>query len=145
MAKEAEPEMLMYVPKNPVMGELSRCAAVWSLGWLHAGDPDPSLGRQLIERVNDISILPVESSEVKRLCVISLGRMKSAEYAAEFRLGMEKATSKDKFAFAKRWALKQMTGEDFPEPTREIAANGIWFLEPISPKVKPENDNSAHP
>ena len=146
VAKEAEPEMRMYIPKNLLMGERSRCAAVWALGWLHVGDPDQSLGRQLIERVNDDAPLPPpsESFNFKRFCVISLGRMKAVEYAAEFRLNLEKARSSDKFAFAKRWALKQMTGEDPPDPVRDLARNGSWFLEPIPPKGNSETKDSAN-
>ena len=146
VAKEAEPEMRMYIPKDLLMGERSRCAAVWALGWLHAGDPDPSLGRQLIERINDNSPLPPpsESPNFKRFCIITLGRMKSVEYAAEFRLNLEKASSSDKFAFAKRWAVKQMTGEEPPNPVRDLARNGSWFLEPIPPKGKSEINDSAN-
>ena len=144
LAKEAEPEILMYVPKNALNGERSRCAAIWALGLLHAADPDKSIGRQLIERVNDNSALPFESVHVKRFCIISLGRMKATEYAAEFRLNLEKTSANDKFSFAKRWALKQMTGEEFPEPIRELAGNGTWFLDPIPPKEKPAIDKSAN-
>ena len=142
-AKEAEPEMLKYVPKNIYMGERSRSAAIWALGWLHAGDPDPSLGRQLIGRFNDNTFPPVESLLVKRICVISLGRMKAVDYADDFRRDLQKSMSNDKFSFARRWAINQMTGEEIPEPKGDLIGNGSWFLDPIPPKVKPETDGSA--
>ncbi len=143
VAKEAEPVALMYVPKNIVLGERSRCAAIWALGWFHAGDPDRALGRQLIERINDNDVLPVESFDVKRFCIVTLGRMKASEYAAEFRQNLGKVTSNDKFSLSKRWALTQMTGEEFPDPIPESAGYGIWFLDPIPPKAASGTGDSA--
>ncbi len=144
LAKEAEPEMLVYIPKNLLNGERSRCAAVWALGWLYAGNPDRSIARQLIERVNDNSMPPVENLPLKRICIISLGRMKAVEYAADIRKDLVNPTSSDKFSLSRRWALTQMTGEEFPDTTADFAGNGSWFLEPIPPKVTAGNDNSAN-
>ena len=146
LAKEAEPEMRVYVPKNLNMGERSRCAAIWALGWLHAGEPDRSLGRQLIDRVNDNEVLPPENFEVKRFSIVTLGRMKATEYAAEFRQNLVgTVTSNDKFSLSKRWALTQMTGEEFPDPVPELARPGIWFLDPIPPKSAPVTGDSPNP
>ena len=143
-AKEAEPEMLIYVPKNLLNGENSRCAAIWALGWLYAGNPDRSLGRQLIERVNDNAPIPVESGLVKRICVISLGRMKAVEYADQFRKSLGKVMSNDKFSFSVRWAVNQMTGEEFPDPIPNTTGSGSWFLDPIPPKVSSRNGDSVN-
>ena len=144
LAKEAEPEMLVYVPKNLMNGERSRCCAIWALGWLYAGKPDRSIGRQLIERVNDNSMPPVENLLVKRICIVSLGRMKAVDYAAEFRQKLGKKPSNDTYSLTLQWALTQMTGEEFPDVPPELAGIGGWFLDPIPSKVTSANDDPAN-
>ena len=132
-AKQAEPLMRTYIPKDLIMGERSRSAAIWALGWIHAGTLEESLGTLLVERINDQSMMPPESFLVKEHCIIAIGRMKGVKYAAEFRVPVEKETPNDRMSLARRWAIRELTGEELPPPIASEAGPGTWFLEPILP------------
>lgn len=133
-AKEAKPLLLQYVPKDLVMGERSRSAAIWALGWLHAGVPDKALGDALIARVLDPSIMPPEFFLVKQHCSIALARMKAVEHAPALRKIIETRTFHSHFGLGVRWAVKELTGEEMPEPQPQAIAQGVWFLDPLPPR-----------
>ncbi len=123
--------LLMYIPKDLLMGERSRGAAIWSLGWLHEGALDTDLGKALIGRVEDTSARPPESLLIRQQCVVALARMKAVDYAPAFQVQIAHGTPPTRLGLAFRWAVKQLTGEDRPEPVPSIADQGSWFLEPL--------------
>jgi HEAT repeat protein len=125
--KEAEPLMMEYVPKNPIMGERSRTAAIWALGWLYVGTPNENLGRALWERITDYGLMPPEFKRVKLMCVVGYGRMKSEDYVEPLRQLHEQT----RFGNAIRWTLHEINGEWLPLPPPESQPQGTWFLEPI--------------
>ena len=135
-AKDAEAIMMEYVPKDLVMGEQSRSAAVWALGKIHQGVVNESLGVKLMERINDPSMLPPESNRLKDQAIIALGRMKAASYAPDFKRALVEETPNDRTSLSKRWAVREMTGEEFPDPIPGSIGTGEWFLEPIVSPVK---------
>jgi HEAT repeat protein len=130
-AKEAESLMKEYIPKSLPMGERSRSAAIWALGWLHEGIPDDQLAIDLNDRINDWNVPPAEMDGVRLHSIISIGRMKAVKYATEFRVPIEKKTHNDRLSLARRWAIKQMTGEELPNSVPDIINIRGWFLEPI--------------
>ncbi|WP_373649779.1 HEAT repeat domain-containing protein [Schlesneria sp. DSM 10557] len=129
--KQAERDMIGYIPKVGAMGERSRGAAIWALGKLHTGTPDPTVAELLIDRVNDEGTMPPEFILIKQLSIVSLGRMKAQEYAPEFRNLLEKGNSNDAISLARRWALKELTGEEYPLPEADPIGPGTWFLNPL--------------
>ena len=73
----AEGLLRRYIPKDYEMGELSRCAAIWSLGHLHAGVPDEGLAQLLFDRLTDPGTMPPEMDRVRIMSIISMARMKT--------------------------------------------------------------------
>jgi HEAT repeat protein len=128
---EAEPLMLEYIPKQGVMGERSRSAAIWSLGWLHEGVPDGSIAVALIDRVMDFALIPPESDLVKQLSAVSLARMKSVDQAPVLRSLVVPKPLNSILGLAILWAVKELTGEELPTPPPEMVGQGVWFLEPL--------------
>jgi hypothetical protein len=135
--KEATPLLLQYIPKDLLMGERSRGGAIWALGWLNAGVPDKALGDALMARILDMSPIPFpELVIVKQHSAIALTRMKAVDYAPTLRQIIETRTPHSKFGLAVRWAVKEMTGEDFPDPSPQFIPQGVWFLEPLPPNER---------
>lgn len=126
----AEPLMRQHIPKDVVLGERSRSAAIWSLGWLHEGSPDEELAQQLMNRVNDESLMPPEFIEVKHQSTISIARMKAVQFAAELRKSVADSTPNNRLAIGRRWAVQHLTGEELPGPIAEPMGTVGWFLEP---------------
>ena len=92
-AKEAEPLMMEYVPRdNTRTMDISRSAAIWALGQLHLGTPDPRVADELAGRVMDNGDKPFESPIVKRMAVVALARMKATDQAPALKnsLGLHK-------------------------------------------------------
>jgi len=134
-AKEAIPQMVEYIPKSMIMGDYSRCAAIWTLGVFYEGNPDKALAEQLIGRVTDMAVLPMpELLTVKQFCAISLARMKAVEHAAAIRGILEMDGPVSMYGMGLRWALKELTGEEFPVPKQSKIIEGNWFLEPLFPE-----------
>lgn len=136
-AKEATPLLLQYVPKDLRMGHLSRSAAIWVLGWLNAGVPDKPLSDALLARALDTAILLPESDLVKQHSVIALARMKAVEHAPAIRNIIAGKTPHSYLGLGVRWAVKELTGEELPEPVPEFVGQGVWFLEPLPARESP--------
>ena len=130
-ANEAEKDMIGYIPKEGYLGVRSRGAGIWALGRLHEGKPDSKVAGLLIERVNDEGTMPPEFILIKQMSIISLGRMQAKEYAPPFRVLLEKGNSNDPISLARRWAVKELTGEEFPVPLPDVGGPGTWFLNPV--------------
>lgn len=131
--QEAIPLLLRYVPKDLSMGERSRSAAIWSLGWLNAGVPDQSLCDALIGRVLD-NLMPSEFLLVKQHSAIALARMKAVEHASALRKVIASRTPNSYLGLAIRWAIKELTNEELPAPAPAVFGQGDWFLVPLPPK-----------
>ncbi len=128
---KAEPLLRQYVPKDFTIGVDTRVAAIWSLGHLHAGQPDEGLASQYVGRINDTNSMPPEMEEVRTMCAISLGRMKAESTISTLRGYLESDSVDTDFGFACAWAIHQMTGEPIPaRGVRKIGQVG-WFLEPL--------------
>jgi hypothetical protein len=130
----ADPLLREYIPKDYKMGVLSRSAAIWSLGLLHAGIPDEALAKQLMERIaDDLSGPgnPPEMDQVKHMSAASIVRMKAASQVPDLRKRITPEIVPDRMGMTMRWAVMQLTGEHIPEPSpRRIGKTG-WFLEPL--------------
>ena len=132
-AQAAQPLMLEYIPKDPIMGARSRAAAIWALGWLHVGVPDKAISDVLLDRFTDSGMMPPESEVVKQFSVISIGRMKVVDHAPLFRRFVANGTPPSTLGMALGWAVKELTGEEFSSPKPGFLPEGNWFLEPVAP------------
>lgn len=131
--KEAEPLMLEYVPKEAIRGEriLSRGAAIWALGNLHAGIPDTSVADALIDRVLDDADRPPEIPYIKQMSAVALARMKAVDYVSSLKQSITQHTPASSLDLATRWAIRELSGEEIPAPVPQRYPDGEWFLEPL--------------
>jgi HEAT repeat protein len=133
----AEPLLRRYVPKIPALGELSRGAAIWALGHLHAGVSDEPLAVLMVERLTEpIGPFPPEVQRVRHASAISLGRMQSKSQTERMRAFLGPKVGIDPTSLAIRWAIHELTGELLPEPDRPTFSRSGWFLEPLDYKVR---------
>lgn len=115
-----------------------RAAGMWAIGWLNRDNPDPGLVRQLVQRLNDRGGNFPEFDLVRRMALMSLGRMMAKSEARQARRahGLDGvATVIPKSA---RWVLKQLGETDIP-PERQLGSYivpvGGWRVSP-NPKKK---------
>jgi HEAT repeat protein len=133
---EAEPLMMQYVPKDPTRTmDVSRSAAIWALGRLHAGTLNGPLADALIARVQDDSVKPFESPLVKQMSVVALVRMNAAGYGPALKRSIALHTPASALDLATRWAVRELTDEELPAPLPPRYPDGVWFLEPLEPPL----------
>ena len=128
--KEAEPLILGYVPKDLTMIR-SRGGAIWALGQLHLGVPDDNLSNQLIGRYLDDQANYPEHPLIKQASVVAIARMDAKQQAEVLRKFLTPRPSPTPLGLATRWAARELTGEEFPEPEPDAYPQGVWFLEPL--------------
>jgi len=127
----AEPLLRDYIPLNLAMGIHSRGAAIWALGWLHEGNPEGDLPELFIGRVLDPSTFPPELDLVREFSAVSIARMKAVAQVKALQDFAKPRDGYERTSLVVRWALTQLTGEQFPiSPPRAISP-GLWFLEPV--------------
>lgn len=129
----AEPVLRKYVPKTSGFDGVSRAAAIWALGHLHAGKPDAELARLLAGRVKDAfnEELP-EDWLVCRMSAITLGRMKAVQALPELEKARETATLSTGLGYACAWAVWQLGGEEIPGLPPLVEIDNDWFLVPLT-------------
>jgi hypothetical protein len=131
----ADAHLRTYFPKGGTTKTFEdhvRAAAMWSLGLLHDGQPDPELAKQLEERLADMGPIPPEGLDVKAMSAVSLGRMKSESSLPLLRTWYTNAGKHNTdFGRCCGWAIEQLTGEKVPDadPIRHRVQN--WFIEPL--------------
>jgi HEAT repeat protein len=136
----AEPLLREFIPKQLINGYYSRGAAIWALGLLHAGVPDESLASQFAERMNDVVAIPPDVSEtdvVWRMSALSLGRMRAESQLPALRERLEMTGIHDPVAYAVRWSLHEITGEESPPLPPIVQARSGWFLESLDEAEPP--------
>ena len=127
---DAEPLMRKFVPKNFSLGNESRAAACWALGYLHENRATPDLTQQFVGRLSDVESMMPEVEPVRRTCGVSLGRMKSTSALPVVRNfaasdGITSAVGQSCW-----WAIEQLSDDKrppMPAITHRILS---WFLQP---------------
>ncbi|HUG92774.1 MAG TPA: hypothetical protein VML55_18175, partial [Planctomycetaceae bacterium] len=127
--RPAEPLMRRFIPKANIPPAYSRSRAVWALGHLYAGNPDPALAKQLSARLADAVGMPPEFLFVRHAAAVSLGRMQAA---SELEVLRSFAGNKggDPIGHACLWAIHQITGEPIPD-AEPLLKGSSWFLTPL--------------
>ena len=126
----ADEVLRAYLPKNLGLGENSRPAAAWAIGFLYEGNAPEDLVKLLVTRLNDINSDPPEIGNYRYGAAISLGRMK-AESAYE-ELAKYANPNGGPVGMACLWGMSQITGEPIPEPSPQKQTLDDWFLTPLS-------------
>ncbi len=134
-----------YIPKDYEMGDLSRGAAIWGLGRIHADKPDEQLAKLLFERLSDPGTMPPETERVRIMSVIAMGLMKSKSQVEPLRKGFAADVFPTRKYMAVRWAMQALTGEKLPEPKPIILTQYGWFLEPLEKPPSEEKPSAATP
>ena len=131
-ADNAIPLLERYIPKDPYMGDHSRCAAIWAIGFIREAKRDAELEDKLRARIRDFSDVDPEVDSVKEKCAVTLARMKAVDLAPEMRGIAESDAIGTRLGVALRWAVKEMTGDDLPPVKPPRLPSGNWFLEPYN-------------
>jgi len=129
----AEPVLRKYPPKTSGFDGVSRAAAIWALGHLHAGKPDAELARLLVGRVKDaFNEEAPEDWLVCRMSAISLGRMKAVQVIPELQKAGKAASLSTDLGYACAWAVWQLGGEEIPALPPVAELDNDWFLVPAT-------------
>jgi hypothetical protein len=120
-----------FIPKDTIFRPETRATAIWALGHLHAGQPQPDLVKLLVERLTDDTEMDPEDEEVRVASAISLGRMKAKQALPALRGSAPPDTVGDLIGYASHWAVQQITGTPMPVPKPPKSTQLGWFLEPI--------------
>jgi HEAT repeat protein len=127
----SDPLLRRYIPKRSPFGEPARAAAIWTLGHLHAGQPEPELVKLFAGRLSDLDPMFPEVFEVRLMSAVSLGRMRAEAALPTLRQFLEQESPETPIGYACGWAIHQITGEPIPKPVIPDAYRMGWFLEPV--------------
>lgn len=133
--RAAEPLLRRHLAGPTMLGpdrpEAARAAAVWALGLLYAGHPDPGFASLLVARLAAEESTPAELPLVRRMAAVALGRMQAVEQLPTLRDWAGRSGVGSEIGYACFWSIERLTGEPIPEiPAGEKTAIG-WFLEPL--------------
>jgi HEAT repeat protein len=120
-----------FIPRNPALGYESRAAAVWALGLLHEGKPNPALAAACEARLNDMASRPPEDYRVRWQSAVTLGRLKARDALPSLRRYFVPGAD-DPVNSSCGWAIAQITGEAMPPPRPIQKPLGSWFLSPAN-------------
>ena len=128
--RPADELIRLYLPKDFSLGDNSRSAAAWAIGYLYEGESPEDLTKILVERLNDVEGDFPESENVRQMSAISLGRIKAESAVPELRKYAR--NNSGAVSQACHWAIEQMTGEPQPLPsTPPPLTYNDWFLAPL--------------
>lgn len=126
--READAVFRRLVPPQPVTMPHTRAAAVWALGLFHEGLSVPPLAAAVARRLAAVTPFDVEDDRVRRMCAVTLGRIKAnAEVPTIRRFYTGKPTT-HLVNNACGWALEQILGEKMPAPEPVEIPRRAWFL-----------------
>jgi HEAT repeat protein len=126
----AEEFLRSFVPKDFDLFE-ARGAAIWALGYLHEGKPDPELVKQLEERIKDTAGMEPELAIVRRFAAISLGRMQARDALPTLEGAMINGRISGYVEYGCAWAIQQITGRTFDPPAAPTQMYSNFFIEPL--------------
>jgi len=112
---------------NPA-GFETRAAAIWALGWIHEGKPDPELVQAIYGRLSAVGLFDPEDGRVRRMSAIALGRMRAEGMVDKIRPYYSGKPNLDQINNAAGWAIEQLTGEKVPPPGIIETKPLNWFL-----------------
>ena len=129
--REAEPLLREFVPKLQELGDDTRASACWALGHIREDDAPDELVQQLIQRLMDQNPEDPELLDVRIMCAVSLGRMKSPTAVEPLQLVEIRRGPDDSLGQACGWALEKSTGQPRRLPRPRFYRMTSYFLTPI--------------
>ena len=136
--RPADPVLRPFIPKpgrGLSMGPESRAAAIWALGMIHEGKTDAALASALEGRLNDVSSIPPEYSQVRWMSAIALGRMKTQKSLDSLRRYCPSGkVQTDVVNNACGWSIQQITGEALQPASTIYRIRRGWLLTPRQPE-----------
>lgn len=134
--RPADPVLRKLIPplfgSGLTAGHETRAAAVWALGMIHDGTPNPELLSLFSGRLAAVNPGDLEDTRVRRMSATSLGRMKAADSVPLLRkFYPAQKPSLDVVSNACGWAIEQITGEKVPAPGTVEVPQRDWFLSPL--------------
>ncbi len=124
----AEELIRTYIPKNHDLGDRSRPAATWAIGWFYEDNAPDELVKLLLERLHDTESEFPETSPVRRMVAVSLARMNAESALPDLR--QYASISQGSPGLACFWAISKFTGEEMPVPPTSTVTYSDWFLSP---------------
>ncbi|MBX9628796.1 MAG: HEAT repeat domain-containing protein, partial [Gemmataceae bacterium] len=119
-------------PSTTPLGTPVRVAAVWALGRMHAGDPDPEVTAQIEERLTGDLQVGFDDPTIRRAAAVALGRMKATGSLEVLRLYADGGgPTPDPVAHACRWAVAHMEGKPLAPPETAVEVQKDAFLLPV--------------
>lgn len=126
----ADPVLRKYIRKGTALDAMSRSAAIWALGKIHAGESDEKLASLLEKRVLDAFGMMPEDPAVCRMSAITLGRIKADSAVESLRSALDQSGLQSGLGYACAWAIWRLAGEEIPPLKTEIYIDQDWFLVP---------------
>ncbi|MEM9367805.1 MAG: hypothetical protein AAGD07_17575 [Planctomycetota bacterium] len=125
----ADDLMRRFIPKRFDLGDGTRSAAIWGLGYLHEDEPDPALVSLLEGRLNDVSDEDPELDDVRRMAAVSLGRMRAKRSLGTLRQYGGQGYSP--ISQSCEWSIARITDTPQPAlPAQPPRQYNDWFLRP---------------
>lgn len=136
-------KFIMLVPDprdttNPTgVGPNCRAAAITALGKLYRDNPDRGLVQQFVGRMNARGRAGgYDVPEMWSTTAIALGRMNAKSEIDELRKYYTGGPPVDGSNYASAWALRELTGEEFPPPVPRIILESKFDLKPIGSRIE---------
>jgi HEAT repeat protein len=130
--RPADAALRKFIPKNTRLGPEARAAAVWALGLIHEGETIDDLAAALAQRLEDVTAIPPEFTQVRLMSAFTLGRMKAKKSLPSLRrFFFQGELNRDVINNACGWSIAQILGQPLPpgSPIRQMQRN--WFLSPL--------------
>lgn len=118
------------IPRNAPAGPEARAAAIWGLGLLLEGQTDAALAAQLVSRMNDGRGESPEDGNVRRMAVITLGRIKHPPAGKQLESALKDFAGELQLEVALRWSIERLGGK---LPGQAIAAPSYETFGPFEP------------
>jgi HEAT repeat protein len=129
--RDAEPLMRRYIPKASPYSSVARSAAIWALGKLHAGKPEPSLVNAFQGRLGDVNPMNPEATDVRSASAVALGRMKAPGARTVLSRFLKEENASAEIGGACKWALEHITGQTLPPLDTLVDRPSDWFIRPV--------------
>src|SRR5262249_23596905 len=119
-----------FISPGGGVGNESRAAAIWALGFIHEKAAPPDLVQELMGRLSATRNLDPEDWRVGQMSAASLGRMRAREAEDTLRAFYTGALSNSTVSNVSGGALQQIAGEPLKPGVLELVRQRGWFLEP---------------
>lgn len=138
--KPMQPLCERQFSKGSGLGEFGRAAGIWALGLMNRNDPASKLVPRLVDRLNDRDSMIPETDLIRRMSVMSLGRMGAKSEIGQIRNAYKVDAPESLIPESARWALRELGETDIPPSKTEADRTqpvGGWKVFPV--KDKPKN------